>query len=446
MRSNIARLARTAVGTAHAWSELFYREFLARKRARRKLPISNDVLMIAWQFPPIVTGGVYRPLSFAKHFASAGQSLTVVCAEPISEPLAAGIHLAGKVPEGVRVSRVSATRKHVPSYRYFTRVDGGMTAALDVVSQTLNTYGETRPRVILASGPPFHSIVAALLLSELWDVPLVVDYRDEWTQNPMDFVETSNADVLWEKRVNRRAARVVLVSETQREHHVNAFQLPDTMCSVVKNGWEPDDQNIGDAVLPTDIQRDDSIRLSFSGLLAAHTAPDEFLRTLHLMMMMQPGVCGRPLTLQFVGQQAKECTASLARHAAAYSHEMNILSFGPLPKAQAIAITKASDIVFLINPPHLARYIPGKLYEYVATGRPILVYGEGGEVERVINETKAGIVVPANDPVALRRAIERLVEQENWMGTPRLDWLERHRRAVQAEKMLRILNEVAHPV
>lgn len=443
MWSKIARLARTAIDTAHCWGELRYWESLARKRARAKLPVSNDVLMIAWQFPPIMTGGVYRPLSFAKYFSSVGQPLTVVCSEPSSNPLAAGMHLARQVPEAVRVSRVHVTRKRMPGYRYFPRVDGGMTSALDIVSHALRTYVDVRPRVILASGPPFHSVVAAHLLSEIWDVPLVVDYRDEWTQNPMAFVETSDDDFQWEARLNRRASRIVLVSETQRDQHLRAFQLPDTACSVVTNGWEPDDQDIRGAALPAGSPRDNAIHMSFTGLLGAHTAPDEFLRTLHLMLEHLPTVNGRPLTLQFVGVQATHCAAVLEQHTTAYPGEVGILSFGPLPKAEAVAITHASDIVFLINPPHLARYIPGKLYEYVAAGRPILVYGAGGEIERVINETMAGIVVAANDPAALRAAIERLMQQKNWMGAPRRDWLARHRRDVQAKEMLRILNEVA---
>lgn len=443
MLSNIARFARTAVDTAHCWGELAYWESLARRRARAKLPVANDVLMIAWQFPPIVTGGVYRPLSFAKHFARVGQALTVMCAEPSSTPLAAGMHLARQVPEGVRVSRVRVTRKRMPGYRYFPRVDGGMSSALDIVSHALRTYVDVRPRVILASGPPFHSVVAAHLLSEIWDVPLVVDYRDEWTQNPMTFVETSEDDLHWERRMNGRASRIVVVSETQRAQHLRAFQLPEAACNVVTNGWEPDDQDVGGAAQSPGVPRDHAIRMSFTGLLGAHTAPDEFLRTLHLMLEDLPTVDGRPLTLQFVGVQATHCAVLLEQHKAAYPDELDIRSFGPLPKAEAVAITQASDIVFLMNPPHLARYIPGKLYEYLATGRPILVYGAGGEIERVITETMAGIVVPANDAAALRSAIERLVQQDNWMGTPRRDWLARHRRDVQAKAMLRILNEVA---
>lgn len=443
MLAKIGRLANTAADTIWCWGELAYLEFLARRRALGNVPITNDVLMIAWQFPPTVTGGVYRPLSFAKHFTKMGQALTVLCAEPSTLFVSGGAQLAAQVPSEVRVSRMRVVRKREPGWTYFPHVDGGMPLALSMTLHALGLYGKTRPKVVLASGPPFHNAVVGNLLSEIWDVPLVVDYRDEWTQNPMQFVSRTSDDRAWETRANKRAARIVVVSESQRVHHEKAFALALSACSVVTNGWEPEYHGVETAHLRPDFAPLRAIQISFTGLLATHTAPNQLLHTLHDMLKDDPTVCGRPLTLRFVGEQRKNCANMLTAHTAAYPDELQIISMGPRPKAEAVAITRASDILLLINPPHLARYIPGKFYEYVATDRPVLVYGSGGEVERIVNETKCGLVVPANDAEGLRSAIAQLVSRDIWNSKARTQWLDQHTREVQAAKMLRILNEVA---
>ena len=441
VRATIA-LANTALDTVRCWSDLARVELLARRHARSDSLATTDVLLIAWQFPPIVTGGVHRPLSFARYFASHGQPLTVVCAEPASTPLADGAQLAEQIPAEVRVSRVSRSLRRVPAWRYFPRVDGEMSWALRIISHALKLYRDSRPRAVIASGPPFHNAVAGALLSEIWDVPFVVDYRDEWTENPMDFVTNTQYDRIWEQRVNRRASRVVLVSHSQREHHRRVFAKSSASCTVVTNGWVPEDHVLA-KTHRADLAPNDAIHIAFTGFLGKHTAPDELLDTMHDMLKCDATVNGRKVALHFVGQQADACATTLARHSAAYPHELAIASTAPQPKSEAVAITYASDMLLLINPPHLARYIPGKLYEYIATDRPVLVYGSGGEVERIVRHTGCGLVVPAGDSEALRNAIAQLACREKWTGDARQQWVDEHRREVQAAKMLQILNEVA---
>src|SRR5690606_33567275 len=114
----------------------------------------------------------------------------------------------------------------------------------DLVREALRVHDNTRPKVVIATGPPFHSFVAGVLLSRMWRVPLVLDYRDEWTECPFPFVQLGNADHFWERRVNAHADRIVLVTQSQLEHHARAFPNAFANASrermvVIPNGWEP---------------------------------------------------------------------------------------------------------------------------------------------------------------------------------------------------------------
>lgn len=62
----------------------------------------------------------------------------------------------------------------------------------------------------------------------------------------------------------------------------------------------------------------------------------------------------------------------------------------------------------MFNPPELELYIQGKLYEYIASGTPVLLYGAGGEMARIIGRLGAGVAVAQGDGEALGRALEAL--------------------------------------
>ena len=64
----------------------------------------------------------------------------------------------------------------------------------------------------------------------------------------------------------------------------------------------------------------------------------------------------------------------------------------------------------LIVQPVTTVSIPAKLYEYMAAGRPILALAEpGGETATLVDATRAGITVLADDEAAIVRGLGALV-------------------------------------
>jgi glycosyltransferase involved in cell wall biosynthesis len=89
-----------------------------------------------------------------------------------------------------------------------------------------------------------------------------------------------------------------------------------------------------------------------------------------------------------------------------------------------------------MNPPSLNRYIPGKIYEYIAAGTPILLYGEGGEMAKIVEDLCAGQIVSAGNENALTQAIEALATRPHGRDTKCNAWLETRTRQFLANKML----------
>lgn len=428
MLTGLRRFLRSSADTAALWVAYAAARFQARSpEARGDVRETDTLCLLAWYFPPFVTGGTYRPAALARHLAGAGFSIKVVAGPSPPDPTPAGKHLLEQIPVDVEVYRASS-----PYARHFSKavpaLDGGLDNAVAVFSAAENAYRAGRPAVIYATGPPFHTFVAGFLLASRYGAKLALEYRDEWTECPFHFVSAGAYDRAWEARCLAAADLVIFTTESQLEHHVRVFsELRAESCRVIPNGWEPRDWDelsvpSGGSVRPTDRPV-----LSYVGNLDDHTLPEGFLRTLEAAVGAHPPAAGR-LELRFVGQKSPRARAQLAEFAGI----VPVRLIDHVPRPEANRLMRESAALLLLNPPEFERYLPGKLYEYLASGRPLLVYGNGGEMASLVRRLDAGWVVPAGDPAALAEAIRRVDDftEDEVRSRRRSAWLERHTREV----------------
>jgi hypothetical protein len=77
-----------------------------------------------------------------------------------------------------------------------------------------------------------------------------------------------------------------------------------------------------------------------------------------------------------------------------------------MPQTEALKFMEETDFLLLtmLN----AISVPGKLYEYMASGKPILaITPAGSEVDRVVHETACGLTARPDDPASIRAMLER---------------------------------------
>lgn len=393
---------------------------------------NKKLLLITWEFPPQVTGGVYRPLSFARYAATSGWQVEIVCGPTELQPSDAGRYLANLLPPGVLVHRVAAD--HGPHPWPLPKIDGGILNALALYEEAATHIAPDEYGVILASGPPFLDFIAGLWLAQRTGWKLVLDYRDEWTETPFDFVATGGANRHWEMRCLERADLVIFTTVSQLAHAERQFPLLATRRSaVVHNGWEPSD--FDNAPCVDRHGRTASITLAYLGNLGAMAAPDTFLDTLAEALAAHPELRVR-LKLRLVGHKRPDALAKLR----AFPYPDVIELIDPIPKAAACRMMREADGLLLLNPVGLARYIQGKLYEYIASGTPILVFGSGGEMNEIVASLCAGTAVDEGDSDGLARFLLGLHEHPPGNADVRNDWLASRERATLARTLYRELD------
>lgn len=352
------------------------------------------VAYIAFYFPPTRASGVYRSRATANHLAAGGWDVTVLT--PQREFFTRYIRsydgsLDATVRGDVRVDRV-----HFPARPWETdlRRFGRFRGTFPQLSQQVHRWAETRffpehyspwiPRVVrrvaelhrlrafdlvVATGNPFSSFAAAWALGRLLRLPYVVDYRDSWT---LDLFQDAPAYPpehpawSWERRILRSAARSVFVNEPLREWHADRYPEAAPRMRVVENGWEPD--LLGD-VAPPVARGDRPLRFGYLGTVTPNVPVAAFLEG-----WAKARAAGglHDATATFHGHLGFfPASVAQLRERVRDDRELGVSYAGPVEKAGVAGIYEHLDVLLLV----LAggRYVTsGKVYEYMATGRPIV--------------------------------------------------------------------------
>jgi glycosyltransferase involved in cell wall biosynthesis len=399
----------------------------------------RHLALFAAALPPSSSAGVYRPLSFMRYGSRLGWRIDAFSGEPLSGQSQHGDELLSLVPKDASIRIVPVTSRQ-PSYRLFPRVDGGFTNALAHARFAISSLEHDPPDVVLASGPPFFTFVAALLVARRFGAPLVLDYRDEWTECPFDFVSKDGNDRAWERRCLSAASAVLFTTKSHQRRQLEAFpNLNASKTHVVPNGWEPEDFVALQRDSRSNGDGSDTIRIAHVGNLSGHATPVDFLDSLAELFTTEPEWMSR-LKIQFIGRRS--ITADKAIKSFAFPNVLEIIDH--VGKREASRRMQESDVLLLIANPSLERYLPGKLFDYLAARRPVLVFGSKGESSELIDELHAGVLCPPGSGAALRDALLRLQNLDVSRRDLIVDhWLADHRREALASRAFGIIDTVA---
>ncbi len=422
----------------------FYKKIL-KYEAKSILPcktrksINKKVLVLAPRLPPYVSGGVYRPISWAKYAAENNWSidfLTIKTPPPYSE---AGMHLKNQIPQSCSIYFIK--RKYLnPSWKVSFRTDGDIISALDAIETSLELYKDKKPSTIIATGPSFDLFIAGYYLSKILRVPLILDYRDEWSENPFSFVTLGNSDQFWENRCLKQASNIIFTTESMRQHQINVFNIKPTKTCVIFNGWEFS-EHVTASEKSVIKPRNNLITLMYCGMLTDATLPKDFLVDLEKTLTSLPDF---PINFDFILNIMGGCSKKAKLQIDEFKYTEKIFLEDFQPRNIAHLKMQSADALVLFTDRNMERYIPGKLFDYLASNKPIIVHGVYGEAARIVETLNAGYFIQQGDTDKFIKVIENLTyyNHECDENAERIDWLKNHTRKEMAKKLFSLLNTV----
>jgi glycosyltransferase involved in cell wall biosynthesis len=268
-----------------------------------------------------------------------------------------------------------------------------------------------RPDVIYAVSTPLSVGFLGFVLSRLWRRPYVFEVTDLWPDALLALGVAKKGPALliarWmERTCYRGASRIVALTEGIREGIV-AKGIAAEKVTLITNGFDPDLFRSVDADAREKIRK--SIGLATDELCCMYLGAHGLYNALPTIIEAAEALRDRP-DISFVLLGDGDAKAGLKRMA----HERdlkNVRFLDPLPRRQAIDFLTAADVLLIPNRAgeFFRMNLPNKLFDFLATGHPIVVAGEG-ETAEVVRRAACGIIVPAEDSLAMSRAIVELLE------------------------------------
>lgn len=359
------------------------------------------LLYVAWGFPPARSGGVYRALATANAFALAGWDVTVLTVDRDALDRYTGLDpsLEGRVEAGVSIERLPFSwPQRDTDIRRFSRLRAYAPRAWrtrdrrrDAAAFPEPTYGRWRPileqaavrvhrakpvDLVVATANPNVDFMGAWSLHRRDRVPYVMDYRDAWLldvfSGGMLHPEDSEAARL-ERQLVEHAREVWFVNEPIREWHADRYPTAAARMHVVSNGFEPDLLTLP-GTRPVDPER--PLTFGYLGTLTARVPLAELIAGWRWARERDAlAAQGRVRIHGYLGFYATPDASLLELVESGVDADVRYA--GPVAKGGVAAAYASFDVLLLAI--GAGRYVTsGKVFEYMATGLPIVSVHDAG--------------------------------------------------------------------
>ena len=360
------------------------------------------ILIVTQHFPP-ERGAVRRLFEFARYFAQNGHKVTVLTAMPNYPDGIVPEKYRGKMfyyeeMDGVRVYRswVLPASNSQPKKRMI----GFITF---LVTSLINSYRVKEDfDMVVASSPPVTTPVIGWIISKLRKCKLVLEIRDLQPESSEDFGNLNRS--LFTRSLKklmhylyRKADRIVSVTDGITDY-LAAIGIPRTKIATVKSGVSREFIDAHSNGIRKKFGLEEKFLVLYAGTLGwAHSL--ETVIEAARQLTDQPEIY-----FAFIGDGHKrEVLEGMVRD---YGLK-NVGFFGLQPLETIPYFLKASDVLVesLKEVPVTKGTFPCKLFEYMASGKPIIFGSADGEAVRELEKAGGALSFATDDPNRLSELI-----------------------------------------
>ncbi len=411
------------------------------------------VLLVSYDFPPAAGSGTYRVAKFAKYLPEFGWKPVVLTTRhgrwgPVDSTLLAGL-------EGIEIHRtrvadpfrlLAATRRALrsPTVIDSGRLHGGNLgrwhpaawivpdAKLAWIPFALTWCVTQRPEqrcdIVLSTLPTPTATILGSLIAKLWAVPHVVDYRDPWSGAfylPKRVKTLQRLERAWEQRILEHASAAVITPGVKEK-----LPTVETPFTLIPNGYDEDDFKGVPSQRPGP-----GFVVAHTGLLYKERGLAPLVTAIRVLDQRSPGLADRFHFLQ-IGRTDAHVKAQLQQ----LSERVRVTTIPTVSHAESIAYMLGADLLYL---PTVDDLIPGKAYEYLRSGTPILgLASETSSLGSLLAETGGGRVFRPTDWDAIAAYLEERIRHGRSSSATSAPSVQRYSRRATTRSLAQLLDEV----
>ncbi|MGO4708671.1 glycosyl transferase family 1 [Chryseobacterium sp. 2TAF14] len=376
----------------------------------------KKILIITYYWPPAGGPGVQRWLKFAKYLPEFGWKPIIYTPENPSYPLL-DESLLKDVPEDLEIVRtkiwepyqlaekLNKSNKKFKAGQFDVGNNQSWKSKLSIwvrgnffipdarvfwvkpSTQFLEQYLKINNiETIVTSGPPHSMHLIGLNLKKKFpDLKWIADFRDPWTE--ISYYKhlklTKKSDKKHhhlESEVFKNADITLATSYTDAEN----FRKNGANAFCITNGFDETDASTSLSMT----EKASKFTLSYIGVLEQLRNPENLWKALDNLVKNNSDFAEN-FNLKFVGRIDDKILETIEKS----SLKDHILNLGYVSHDKAVDEMAKSSLLLITNFPNDSSkgIIPGKIFEYLATGKQIISFGpNGADVSKILDETKSG--------------------------------------------------------
>ncbi len=380
----------------------------------------KHLLVISYYFPPSGGPGVQRVLKFVKYLREFEVRPVVLTVENGDFPVRDD-SLIHEIPDDVKVYR---SRIFEP-YKLYRKLTGKPdNAPVDVnnipkpgetrsLAETLAEFvrsnffipdariGWLRYAVSLgekiirdeqidclySSSPPYTSALIARALKRHTGLPWIAGFRDPWTgflSTPTRYGLAKKIDAHLERSVYAECSRLEVAWHGIAKDFQKKYPDIDAAKIIhIENGF--DDADIPKIAFP----RNDKFTVCYTGSMYGKRSPEHFLAAVK-RLVVEGKVDADNIELKFIGRFGSNIMPLFDEP----TLKQSIVVKSYMPHSDSVLELLKSDALLLVvdDADGSDEIVPGKVYEYIGTSRPVITLAPEGAIATLIRETNAGTV------------------------------------------------------
>ena len=397
-------------------------------------PMQKRVLIITYYWPPSGGSGVQRWLKFAKYLPEVGWEPVIFTPENPDFDLQDETLLKEISPELEVIrfpiwepyqlfAKVKKQAKRHPS-RILEQPKKGLLEKIAIwlranvlvpdprvfwVRPSVKFLSELMQsgqfQAVITTGPPHSLHLIGLQLKERFGLPWIADFRDPWSQwefldtLPMWSIVRRKHEAL-ERSVLLRADAVLTISPTFQRDLEKIAQRP---VELVTNGYDPTD-------IPADFapraKEGGCLHLVYTGIIDAIRNPLPLMEALKAEFEST----GEKVSWTFVGKVSEQIRAYVAADTWLRTR-ITFVGYVAHDKVMDYYAQADALVLILTDTKNAQGNIPGKLFEYLATGLPILALGDAlGDAAVLLARAGGAPVLAHGDERGIRKQLRELYE------------------------------------
>jgi glycosyltransferase involved in cell wall biosynthesis len=272
--------------------------------------------------------------------------------------------------------------------------------------------------IIYSTGPPFASHIVAALLKKMTKRPLVIDFRDAWTSDPVRRMKYPVArhpiESMLEKLVIQNADLVVATTEGISRDFRNRYGLGcEKKFMTLPNGFDREEFSLPDKA---ENGRPRKMRIVHTGFLRLERSPKPLLMSLRRLFDENPGMEDE-FEVYLIGEtKAFVDGRTIEDYLQELRLEQVVKLIGHVSQPEAIRYQMSADILLLVigvvPPEEVSTYgIASKVFDYMVASRPVLALADPGPVRELVEKTQIGPAFAPSDIEGIKGYLLQALEE-----------------------------------